>query len=404
MPKGRRIASWGHRTRAPSLVLRGISLGLASVVSCGLWQADQRPSAEAGDAPARVVITAGALLDVESRLQGPVRLTVANGVVEHIDRGGAQPEGGGLRHVDLSALTLLPGGIGLHEVAREPAGANGVTPDLVLANQLDFGSQALADAARAGALSVLLEGPPAAIVAGVSSVVRPLDVWSARRLVVPRVGLVLHPHARAVDPKRNVMEAAWEIRRAFLVAQRSAEAGADLPVTTAFRDVLSGTLRAQFRASTLAEFVRAVELSREFDVPVLLTGVTEVPRAALDAARVQVLMAAPTADGFHELWDNYRRLRDAGIPVGILTGALPLPTAMTLSRSHARRLGLTETEVLKAFTLSPATILEATSIGALKMGRSADFVAISGRPFETDSRIERIFIEGREVFDRSRDQ
>jgi imidazolonepropionase-like amidohydrolase len=59
---------------------------------------------------------------------------------------------------------------------------------------------------------------------------------------------------------------------------------------------------------------------------------------------------------------------------------------------------LSDDEALKAVTLYPAQILGiADQLGSLEVGKLANLFVSDGDPLEPSTRIERIFIQGREI-------
>jgi imidazolonepropionase-like amidohydrolase len=65
------------------------------------------------------------------------------------------------------------------------------------------------------------------------------------------------------------------------------------------------------------------------------------------------------------------------------------------------RKGMSKEEALKALTLYPATLFHLEErIGTLEPSKDADFLVLSGPPLDFESLVERVFIDGVEVYDR----
>jgi imidazolonepropionase-like amidohydrolase len=92
------------------------------------------------------------------------------------------------------------------------------------------------------------------------------------------------------------------------------------------------------------------------------------------------------------------RFISAGVPTTIAsgagTGAKQLPTAV----GHAVYRGLGQADALRALTELPAELLQLDTIGRIESGYDADLVVLSSPPFEADSRVLAVMIDGRWVY------
>lgn len=65
------------------------------------------------------------------------------------------------------------------------------------------------------------------------------------------------------------------------------------------------------------------------------------------------------------------------------------------------REGMTEEDALRALTINAAALFHVDDrIGSLEPGKDADFIILSGPPLDMETLTERVFVEGREVFNR----
>ncbi len=63
---------------------------------------------------------------------------------------------------------------------------------------------------------------------------------------------------------------------------------------------------------------------------------------------------------------------------------------------------MSKEEALKTITINSAKIFHLEDrIGSLEVGKDADFLIMSGEPLEIDTHVEQVFIEGKEVYNRS---
>jgi imidazolonepropionase-like amidohydrolase len=160
------------------------------------------------------------------------------------------------------------------------------------------------------------------------------------------------------------------------------------------------------------DIANALAVADEFELRLILYDAREVWKVLdeVAAAGVPVLLRS-TFDmpSDRDPYDRYFRLAhtlwQAGIPFAFTTGDnhnvrnLPEHAAMAVT------FGLPEEEAVKALTIGPASILGVgLSLGTLEAGKSADVVVWNGNPLQISSRVQRLFIHGREVPLRSRQE
>jgi imidazolonepropionase-like amidohydrolase len=127
------------------------------------------------------------------------------------------------------------------------------------------------------------------------------------------------------------------------------------------------------------------DLLKEFDVPVIVMGTHRMPRRD----------DAP----YDEAYTLPARLNDAGVKFAMCTSDdtahernLPYQAAMAVAYGLPLEAGL------KSVTLWPAEILGiADQIGSLESGKSATLILTSGNPLEVTTKVEKAFIDGRDI-------
>ncbi len=135
-----------------------------------------------------------------------------------------------------------------------------------------------------------------------------------------------------------------------------------------------------------ADSWRVADTLRERRVPVVIGGLLRLPLRRDDPP--DALFALPA------------HLAAAGVQFCIAEGGRDSSNARNLpfEAAHARAFGLSDDEALKAVTLYPAQILGvADQLGSLEVGKLANLFVADGDPLEPATRIERVFIQGREV-------
>jgi imidazolonepropionase-like amidohydrolase len=133
---------------------------------------------------------------------------------------------------------------------------------------------------------------------------------------------------------------------------------------------------------------RMADVLRERQVPVVIAGVHRLPLRREDDVDGPFRLAA--------------RLAEAGVrfciarPGGVGNAANERNLAYEAATAAAH--GLPRDEALKAITLYAAQILGVEDrLGSLQPGRLASFIVTDGDPLETPTKIERVFVQGREV-------
>ena len=130
---------------------------------------------------------------------------------------------------------------------------------------------------------------------------------------------------------------------------------------------------------------KVVSLLKEKNVPVILTGILNLP--------------AREDDAYDTLYENAAKLQQAGVRFCISSGNsgaavrnLPFYAGM------AAAFGLPKEEALKAVTLYPAQIMNvADRLGSLEPGKIANVVVTDGDLLEARTHVRYLFIDGRAV-------
>ena len=130
---------------------------------------------------------------------------------------------------------------------------------------------------------------------------------------------------------------------------------------------------------------KMIGLLKEKNVPVILTGVLDLP--------------SREDDFYDTLYENAAKLRQAGLRFAISSGNgganvrnLPYYAGM------AAAFGLPRDEALKAVTLYPAQIMNlGDRLGSIEVGKIANLVVTDGDLLETRTHVRHLFIDGRQI-------
>lgn len=278
------------------------------------------------------------------------------------------------------------------------------------------------------ALSVPRAGP-AGLMAGTSALLQ-LDGWTWEEMgLVPEVGLhvtlptmrqnpaLLPPHMQSqLDEMRRMtrdrlamLEDSFEAAAAYAKA-RAADATTPSDARwEAMLPVVSGKRPVFVRADDIAQIRYALNLADRFQFKLVIVGGQDAWRLTdvLRERNVPVIIA-----GVHRL--PLRRGDDVAAPFELAGRLAAAGVRFCIARSgdfdasNERNLpfeagkaaahGLPREEALKAITLYPAQILDVDDrLGSLDKGKLASFFVTDGDPLDVRTKVERIFIQGREL-------
>lgn len=170
--------------------------------------------------------------------------------------------------------------------------------------------------------------------------------------------------------------------------------------------VVEGTLPAHFHAHRADDIATAIRISKEFGLNFVLVHGTEGHLVADILARegVSVITGPIIGDRskpelMHQTVENTPALVRAGVKVAICTDHPENPVQyLPLAASIAARHGLDKEQALRAITIDAAEICGiADRVGSIAPGKDADLVLYSGHPFDFDSRILGVWIDGKAV-------
>ncbi len=99
--------------------------------------------------------------------------------------------------------------------------------------------------------------------------------------------------------------------------------------------------------------------------------------------------------------NNADLLTRSRLRVALHTSATSGTKYLPMNAAYAVRHGMDEDSAFRAVTIYPAELLHVDDrIGSIDEGKDADLVILSGEPFDFRSRVERVIVNGRVVFER----
>jgi len=176
-------------------------------------------------------------------------------------------------------------------------------------------------------------------------------------------------------------------------------------------EILERKRTVHFHTHRADDIVSALRLADEFNFEIVLHHVTEaymVPGSIADRkVRCSLtLLDAPGGkpEAVNLRYENAALAHAAGIEIALNTDD-PVTESRLFLRTGALavRGGLPEDVALQALTIVPARMMHLDKrIGSIEAGKDADFVILSGGPFRAETQVLETWIEGEQVFDRTR--
>lgn len=203
------------------------------------------------------------------------------------------------------------------------------------------------------------------------------------------------------------------LKKAKLYKAKVEAAGDDVSKLPAFDEksealipVLNKEMPLKAHAHQANDILTAVRIAKEMDVNVTLEHVTEGHMIVNELVRADVPLAVGPTFGHaskfelqNKTWTTPGILAKAGCHVSIITDAPVTPLHyLPLCAGLAVKAGMDEYDALRAITINPAEHLGiADRVGSLEEGKDADIVIMGGSPFDVDSKIQHVLINGKEI-------
>jgi len=172
--------------------------------------------------------------------------------------------------------------------------------------------------------------------------------------------------------------------------------------------VLRREMKARVHAHRADDMLTAIRIAEEFNLDLTLEHATEGYKIADILAEKGIpVTAGPIlfSREKYELKDMTPRnpglMAKAGVKVAIQTDEMSAVKYLTINAALAVREGMPEEEALKAITINPAEIIGvADRVGSLEVGKDADLVVFSDRPFDYRTVAELVLVDGQVAYKR----
>lgn len=342
-------------------------------------------------------------------------LLIQGGKIKRIFRKDDKPalpsEGKGMV-IDYSGKSIIPGMVDAHTYLsgyyRLLENTEPITSDLAAYAVFDALNTEVQEALRSGITTVNFSPRNENLVAGISSVMK-LPQSQADILILKKEAfLKISFNASVVRPDRapTSLMGAQEMLSETMRAVRGNRQGAREGIfgQKAILRLLDGNLPPMIAASTFAEINTALKWLETWKLKGVIVGGEEAHllSRALKEREIPVLLSPFLPASPEKMAANAALLAKQGIAIAFVSH-MPEgePLWLRLSALMLYHQNISQEEALKTITLNPARILGvADSVGSIEVGKDADLVVFLGEPLDLRSKIEAVYINGRNVFEK----
>jgi imidazolonepropionase-like amidohydrolase len=385
-----------------------------------------------------IAITGGKVYPVSGPPIEGGTVVIVNGKISAVGSGIPIPEGA--QRIDATGKIVTPGFInaatqlGVQEVAAvnntrdaSARGKDNIAAAFTVWDGLNPNSVLLAPA-RQGGITSFVVMPTGGLIAGQAALLDVVPGTTTDMIIRAPVAMVAEigdPQSAGLGSRGELIVKLRELledtkyfqthRDAFDRAQTRAFAASRLDLE-AMIPVIEGRLPLVVNVDRESDIDAAMRLARQYNFKLMIGSGAEAWMMAdkLAAAHIPVLTGAMNnIPGDFALLgqrqENAALLRKAGVSVALIGNAGGGDEEAFNVRNikqeagNAVAYGMTWDDALRAVTLTPAEIFGVSDrVGSLQPGREGNVVIWSGDPFEFTTRIEHVFVRGREYNDKTR--
>ncbi len=345
----------------------------------------------------------------------------------------------GTRIVEARGLTAYPGmidsysSLGLVEISGVPATVDNretgrINPQVKAIEALKYDSMHI-PIARSNGIVAAVVAPSGGLIAGQSTLVK-LDGWTNREMVIKEslalvvelpglrggrrgfMGLGAQQAAVSTEQALTELKELFDKARMYEVRREQAAKNLLLPrpdfdeTSHCLLPVVKGELPVIFSVQADKDILQTIRFVQEQKIKAILYGVhqgykvaEEIKQAGIPCLIGSLYEQPPVwEDGYDSLFLNPVLLHRAGVKIAFSSSSSSAAKDLPYHAAKAAAFGLDRLEALKAVTIYPAQIFGVDKLmGSLEAGKLANIVLAEGDLLELGTRIEKVFIEGREV-------
>ncbi len=265
--------------------------------------------------------------------------------------------------------------------------------------------------AAASGIGVTVITPSGGLISGLSAAMF-TDGWTWDQMILKApVGLVVNwPN---MLNNRNLSQQLNELQEAFDKARRyhhARNASDSHPIDIrweAMRPVFDGEQTVFLQANEISQIQAAISWAEKENIRIVLTGARDAGYIAKQLAEKNIpVMVGGVIGGPARQWEFYGEAY--ALPAKLYRARVNFFIAGDMGTASAYRLphhaaaavafGLPEDEAIKAITLYAAQILGLDDqMGSLEPGKDASIIVTDGNPLEFSTRVELMFLQGRQI-------
>jgi imidazolonepropionase-like amidohydrolase len=327
------------------------------------------------------------------------------------------------RVIDASKKVVMPGFVEAHTFrgTDRPNERLASVPFVSTFDSINPVDPYFEDALRQGITTLLVLPGNDTMIGGQGCLVRPVGVTTESMTVARDVALKI-----SLKPRPGVSKMAHlaALRRELdevseFLKERAEKKDPKAPELEIKREpmgrLLKGALPAFVYCPTASDVHRAIDLAETYKFRMKLVLGRDGWKAAEEIARhkIEVVLDPQLAywETDEERHEEVRRfaagpLAKAGVKFALQTDGLSLATGALWSQAAvAVRHGLARADALRAATLWPAEIAGlGRRLGSVEKGKDANLVILTGDPLDLQSWVDQVLVEGKVVYERSKDE
>lgn len=333
--------------------------------------------------------------------------------------------------IDHGKKVVIPGLVEAHAARGYDAAneTNPLTPFVTVRDSIDTSHDDFKTALKSGVTAIHIMPGNATILGGLGSVLKTVGLVVEDMLLIPDSGMKISVVGTPSQTRMGVMA---QLRRYFnetkdYMEKPDAAAGERMVSTPgsfrsservkyeAVADLFRGRYRAFVYCESPSDLRRACDLGKKYGYDSVFILGPECYKAAdfIAANKLKVILDPelvyferdPLTEETKRI-DIARVFHEKGVVFALQSNPLEIHSRSLLYQAMQAMAGsLNAEEALQAVTIEPARLLGADEIvGSLEKGKLAHFAVLDDEPFKVSTKVEFVYIDGKPVYERDKDE